>query len=143
MIGDGIANFDIKNIKKYYHLVIVSMPETLVIAEQYQLYKDANDPEILKKKPSLLSWKSFSVPLLDDWLAFNKPIYMAYGSNDIASDLCDLVPLYFIRAYKNNLTYKRYLNTDHHFFEVENGEPNHDQPHWEEVMNRFVEWAIQ
>lgn len=261
MIAGGISNFDLKNIKKYYHLVIVSMPKTPVIAEenqindsywyfgnskdkdepseefikadylenytnraikvlkflkkqdwvdssrlivaghsqgskvatkvaseykpvsklgvfganpfgridqnirdyrkdaekntiswtdaekgieeQYKLYKEANDPEILKKKPSLLSWKSFSVPLLDDWLAFNKPIYMAYGTNDIASDLCDLVPLYFIREHKNNLTYKRYLNTDHNFFEVENGEPNHDQPHWEEVMNQFVEWTLR
>lgn len=261
MIGGGITNFDIKNIKKHYHLVIVSMPKTPVIAEEnqindsywyfgnskdkdepsedfikadylenyvnraikvlkflkkqdwvdstqlivaghsqgskvatkiaaeykyvsklgvfganpfgridqnirdyrkdaekntitwadaekgieaeYNLYKDANDPEILKKKPSLLSWKSFSIPLIDDWLTFNKPIYMAYGTHDIASDLCDLVPLYFIRAHKDNLTYKRYLNTDHNFFEVENGKPNHDKPHWEEVMNSFVNWTIQ
>lgn len=261
LIGGGITNFDVKNIKKYYHLVIVSMPTTPVIAEenqindsywyignskdkdepsedfikadylenytsrairvlkflkkqdwvdnsqlivaghsqgskvatkitaeyqpvsklgvfganpfgridqnirdyrkdaekntitwadaekgiekQYQLYKEANDPEILKNKPSLLSWKSFSIPLLDDWLSFNKPIYMAYGTHDIASDLCDLVPLYFIRAHKDNLTYKRYLNMDHNFFEMENGEPNHDKPHWEQVMNRFIEWTIQ
>lgn len=110
---------------------------------EYQLYRDANNPEMIKSKPHLLSWKSFSVPLIDDWLAFNKPIYMAYGTHDIASDLCDLVPLYFIRAHKNNLTYKRYLNTDHNFFDMENGNPNHDNPHWKEVMNNFVDWTIQ
>lgn len=261
MIGGGITNFDIKNIKKYYHLVIISMPKTPVIAEEnqindsywyfgnskdknepseefvsadylenyvnraikvlkflkkqdwvdssklivaghsqgskvatkiaaqykpvsklgvfganpfgridqnireyrkdaeknvitwtdaekgieeeYKMYRDANDAEMVKKKPSLLAWKSFSTPLIEDWMAINKPLYLAYGTHDIASDLCDLVPLYFIRAHKNNLTYKRYLNTDHNFFEMENGSPNHDKPHWKEVMNTFIQWTIQ
>ena len=261
VIGGGISNFDVKKIKKYYHLVIVSMPKTPVIAEEYQindsywyfgnskdknepsedfikadylenyvnraikvlkflkkqdwvdssklvvaghsqgskvatkiaseykqvtklgvfganpfgridqnirdyrkdaekntitwaeadkgiekeyqLYKDAHNPEMVKQKSYLLSWKSFSVPLIDDWLAFDKPIYMAYGTNDIASDLCDLVPLYFIRAHKTNLTYKRYLNMEHNFFEVEDGKTNHDKPHWEEVMNSFIQWTVK
>ncbi|WP_404984656.1 alpha/beta hydrolase fold domain-containing protein [Chryseobacterium sp. M5] len=113
------------------------------IEEEYQMFRDAYTPKKLAEKPELLAWKSFSVPLLDDWLQFKKPIYLAYGTHDIASDLNDIVPLYFIRENNNNLTLKRYLNLEHNFFEVENGKPNHEKPHWEEVMNDFVEWTLK
>ena len=113
------------------------------IEKEYQYFRDANNPKKLEEKPELLAWKSFSVPLLDDWLRFNKPIYIAYGTHDIASDLNDIVPLFFIRENKNNLTLKRYLNLEHNFFEVENKRPNHDKPHWEEVMNDFITWTLK
>lgn len=111
---------------------------------QYEIYRDANNSEKLKTNTDLIAWKSFSEPLIEDWLAFEKPIYLAYGTNDITSDLCDLVPLYFIRNHKNNLTHKRYLNLEHNFFEVdENGRANHEKPHWEEVMNDFIAWTLK
>lgn len=113
------------------------------IEKEYQTFRDAYNPKKVAANPNLIAWKSFSVPLLNDWLNFNKPIYLAYGTNDIASDLNDMVPLYFIRENKNNLTLKRYLNLEHNFFEVENGRPNHDKPHWEEVMNDFVAWTLK
>lgn len=113
------------------------------IEKKYQMFRDAHNPKKIAEKPELLAWKSFSVPLLDDWLNFNKPIYLAYGTDDIASDLNDIVPLYFIREHKNNLTHKRYLNLEHNFFEVENGRPNHEKPHWHEVMNDFVTWTLK
>lgn len=113
------------------------------IEKEYQMFRDAHDPKKLEEKHELLAWKSFSVPLLDDWLNFNKPIYLAYGTHDIASDLNDIVPLYFIREHKDNLTLKRHLNLEHNFFEVENGRANHDKPHWEEVMNDFVTWTLK
>lgn len=112
------------------------------IEKEYQTFRDAHNPEKVAKDPNLTAWKSFSVPLLNDWLSFNKPIYIAYGTHDIASDLNDIVPLFFIRENKNNLTLKRYLNLEHNFFEVENGRPNHDKPHWEEVMDDFVKWTL-
>ncbi len=114
------------------------------IEKEYQTMRDANDSEKLKTSPNLIAWKSFSEPLIDDWLKIPKPIYLAYGTNDITSDLCDLVPLYFIRKQNNYLTYKRYLNLEHNFFEVsENGKTNYDKPHWKEVMNSFVEWTLK
>lgn len=86
----------------------------------------------------------FFCSLIDDWLTFNKPIYIAYGTNDIASELCDLVPLYFIREKKQNLTYKRYLNSEHNFFQIdENGKPDHRNPKWVEVMNNFIDWSLK
>ncbi|RKO71765.1 hypothetical protein D7322_10160 [Sphingobacterium puteale] len=113
------------------------------IEEQYEYFKAANDPEKIAKDPSLLAWNTLSDPIITDWLSFNKPIYLAYGTNDITSDFCDLIPLYFIRQKKNNLTYKRYFNLEHNFFEV-NGqnEPDHTKPHWTEVMDNFLQWTL-
>ncbi|WP_104381330.1 hypothetical protein [Sphingobacterium sp. HMA12] len=114
------------------------------IEKQYQFYRDANNPNKVSTHPFLLAWKSFSKPLVGEWLSFNKPIYMAYGTNDVSSDLCDLVPLLFIGNKKQNLTYKRYLNLEHNFFDVDStGAVNHSKPHWKEVMSAFVKWTIE
>lgn len=114
------------------------------IEKQYEFYQAVNDPEKVRKNTSLISWKSFSEPQLYDWLAFDKPIYLAYGTSDLTSDFSDLVPLYFIRENKHNLTYKRYLNLDHNFFEVKgNKEVDYNKPHWKEVMSSFVKWTLQ
>jgi len=112
--------------------------------QQYQFYRNANDQNKNKTNPNLRSWQSFSKPLIDDWLSLHIPIYLAYSTADIASDLCDLVPLYFIRNDKNNLTYKRYLNLEHNYFEVmENGQVNYEKPHWKEVMDDMLQWSLK
>ncbi|MGE8290255.1 MAG: hypothetical protein ACN6ON_01195 [Sphingobacterium sp.] len=111
--------------------------------KQYEDFRTANDPMKIRKNPSLLAWNTLSDPLIEDWLAFNKPIYLAYGTDDIASDFCDLIPLYFIRQRKNNLTYKRYLNLEHNFFEINSkNELDHSKPHWKEVMEHFLQWTL-
>lgn len=115
-----------------------------LIEQEYQTYNDSFNPEKVKLNPHLTAWKSFSEPFIEDLTSFKKPIYLAYGTNDIASDLCDLVPLYFIRNNNSNLTYKRYLNLEHNFFEVnENGRANHNKPNWIEVMNTFIQWTLK
>ena len=112
------------------------------IENTYQMYKDAYNKDALNKNPYLLAWKSFSRPLLNDWLQIKIPTYLAYATNDIASDLCDLVPLFYIQNAKDNLTYKRYLNLEHNFFEVESdGTTNYEKEHWTEVMNEFIKWT--
>lgn len=112
------------------------------IENTYQMYRDSYDENTLIKNPYLLAWKSFSRPFLNDWLKIKIPTYLAYGTNDIASDLCDLVPLFYIQNSKNNLTYKRYLNLNHNFFEVnEDGTVNYEKEHWNEVMNEFIKWT--
>lgn len=114
------------------------------IEQEYQMYRDALDENKIKEKPYLLAWKSFSEPLIDDWLALNKPIYLAFGTNDIAADLCDMVPLYFMKEHKLNLTFKRYLDADHNFFKVNSeGKPNYENPQWPEVMNAFIDWTLK
>lgn len=141
----GRIDQNIRTLRKKAESNVISWEEAdKAMNEEYQFYKDSFDSEKVKQNPDLLSWKSFSEPLIFDWLSFNKPIYLAYGTNDIASDLCDLVPLYFIRAKKDNLTYKKYLNMDHNFYEVtEMGNSNQKKEHWREVMNQFVDWTNQ
>ncbi len=140
----GRIDQNIRSYRKDAEQKLISWKEAdKKIEEEYQTFKDANNPKILKEKPELLAWKSFSIPLIDDWINFNKPIYLAYGTNDTASDLNDIIPLYFIREHKENLTLKRYLNLEHNFFEVEEGKANHEKPHWENVMNEFINWTLQ
>ncbi|WP_333863643.1 hypothetical protein [Sphingobacterium sp.] len=113
------------------------------IENEYQYFRDANDTSIRDTNANLISWYSFSRPQVKELLDFNKPIYLAYATGDIASDLCDLVPLYFIQAHKKNLTYNRYLNMEHNFFEINNAKVDHNKPHWKEVMSSFVKWTIE
>ncbi|OOV18836.1 alpha/beta hydrolase fold domain-containing protein [Flavobacterium sp. LM4] len=114
------------------------------INDKYQMFRDAYNNDSIKKDPTLLAWKSFSKPQINDWLKITIPTYLAYATNDIASDLCDLVPLFYIQNSKNNLTYKRYLNLEHNFFEVnEDGSANYEKEHWTEVMSVFVKWTLQ
>ena len=108
----------------------------------YDLYRDAYNSQEVEKKPFLISWKSFSEPRIDEWVKINIPIYLFYGTADVTSDLCDIIPLYFIAKGKDNLTIKRYFNLEHNYFEMgENGVPDWNKPHWVEVMNEFVEWT--
>ncbi|NRS90404.1 hypothetical protein HNQ02_003348 [Flavobacterium sp. 7E] len=112
--------------------------------DTYQMYRDSYNEDTLKKNPNLLAWKSFSRPLINDWLKIKIPTYLAYGTNDIASDLCDLVPLFYIQNAKNNLTYKRYLNLEHNFYEVnDDGKADYEKDHWTEVMNEFIKWTLK
>lgn len=113
------------------------------INELYKFYEIINNSDSANSNYYYKSWKSFSNPPIDDWLNFNIPIYLAYGTNDVISEMCDLVPLSFIRLNKNNLTYRRYLNQDHNFFGVNDmGTTDYNHGHWKEVMNEFVNWTI-
>jgi hypothetical protein len=111
--------------------------------EKYEMLRESYNEDALKAKPYLLAWKSFSKPQVNDWLKIEIPTYLAYGTNDIAADLCDLVPLFYIQNAKSNLTHKRYFNLEHNFFEVDpKGNPNYEKEHWTEVMSAFVKWTL-
>lgn len=113
-----------------------------LINSYYNFYEQALNakPELLAKNPSLKSWASFSAPQLDDWLDLKIPIYIAYGTADRSSDLCDIVPLFFMQKQKNNLTLKRYLEVNHNFFPVKNGIINYEDGQWEMVMTDFLNY---
>lgn len=92
----------------------------------------------------MLSWKSFSIPIINDWLKIGKSIYLAYGSEDMASYLCDLVPVFFIQENRKKLTLKKYVNLEHNFFEVdENNNIDYKKSHWENVMRSFINWTLE
>ncbi len=141
----GRIDQDIRQAKRDVQKGKISWQQAAQKIEQtYAFYKDANNPEKLKNNPNLRSWQSFSQPAIDELLAFNKPIYLVFGTEDIVSELNDLVPLYFIKNQKSNLTIKRYYNQEHNYFEVQNdGRPDYNKPHWNEVMNGFLVWALE
>lgn len=111
--------------------------------DQYEYFRMAHNPDSVKLHPEMKAWQTFSEPFIDDWLRIKAPIYLAYGTEDRTSDLCDLVPLFFIQENKSNLRYKRYLGLDHNFFEVNNGRPDYEKGHWPEVMQAFIDWTLQ
>jgi hypothetical protein len=90
------------------------------------------------------TWVSFSRPLLDDLLNLKKPLYVAYGTEDITSAFCDLLPIYFIKEQKSNLTLKPYIGLEHNFFEIDSlGKPVYTKGHWEDVIQGFIKWLKQ
>lgn len=87
-------------------------------------------------------WTSFEKPLINDFLKAKQPIYVAYGTEDIKSALCDLLPIYFIQAHNKGLTLKPYLGLEHNFFETnKKRKAIYDKPHWNEVMGEFINWV--
>jgi hypothetical protein len=111
--------------------------------EQYDFYKMIQTKDSAEAHPSLISWKSFSKPTITDLVKLKIPVYIAYGSQDIVADYCDLLPLFFIENNKTNYLIKRYPNLEHNFFPIKSdGQPDHRQGKWHEVMNSFVNWSI-
>jgi len=112
-----------------------------IMNSYYDFFKRANNPDSIRNEPRLKAWKTFSEPMLDDWLALHIPIYIAYGTEDISSDICDLVPLFFIGEDKSNLELRRYLNLEHNFFKIEiDGSVNYQDSNWPKVMSEFLDW---
>ena len=112
------------------------------IKSNYEFCKTFNNPDSLKAKAHLIPWQSFSRDYVNDMLKLDIPIYLVYGTADIVADLCDLIPLYFIREHKENLTIKRYLELEHNYFELtEDGRLDDNKPHWTQVMEGFEKWV--
>lgn len=111
----------------------------------YEMWKEINkDPNAVSTEfgdPNR-SWTSFSKPLLDNLLKIKQPLYVTYGTEDITATFCDLLPIYFIREHKTNLTMKPYVGLEHNFFEIDKeGRPMYDKGHWQNVMDDFAKWA--
>jgi pimeloyl-ACP methyl ester carboxylesterase len=106
-------------------------------------YKMYYEPDSDKKVAFANSWKSFSKSQLNELINLKIPVYVAYGSNDINTDFCDLLPLYFIEKGKSDYKVILYPNLEHNFFPInENGIPDYQNGKWYWVMNSFVNWSI-
>jgi pimeloyl-ACP methyl ester carboxylesterase len=87
------------------------------------------------------TWTSFSTSTLDELLMLKQPLYVVYGTADITATFCDILPVYFIRLHKSNLTLKPYLNLEHNYFEVDKDRsPIYSKGHWQEVIDDFLLW---
>ncbi len=85
---------------------------------------------------------SFNIPVLPELLSLKIPVYVAYGTYDIGSLYCDLLPIDFIRVGKKNYKVVPYPGLEHNFFEVDaQGKPDYKgEAHWTEVMNNLIGW---
>jgi pimeloyl-ACP methyl ester carboxylesterase len=95
---------------------------------------------------SFMATASFSEPLLPYILSTKIPFYCAYGTDDITSSYCDILPLDFIRKNKNNLILKPYLDCDHNFMKHikdENGKDIISEELWETVADEFFDFLKQ
>lgn len=107
--------------------------------EEYQSYYNQKDQQ---NSSFSISLKSFSKSQLIELINLKIPVYIAYGSNDINSDFCDLLPLYFIEKGKTNYKVLRYPNLEHNFFPIDkNGNPDYQNGKWYWVMNDFILWS--
>lgn len=108
------------------------------IDEIYTKWERLNaDPEMAGAS----SIVSFSAPLLDDLLEIKIPIYIAYGTEDIAAEYCDLLPICFIQNHKTNFKIVPYPGLEHNFMEIDSsGNPDPNKFHWDEVFRGLIDW---
>ncbi|MFK7786303.1 MAG: alpha/beta hydrolase [Crocinitomicaceae bacterium] len=108
----------------------------------YEFYKQILNDDILEEKPSLKSWRSFSVSSITQLSNLEIPVYIAFGSRDGVAEYCDVLPLHFAEEGKTNYVIKRYPNLEHNFFPLDkNLQPDYANGKWAEVMNSFIEWS--
>ena len=84
---------------------------------------------------------SFSENFVDDILELRKPIFIAYGTKDIGTLGCDLLPIEFERIGQSDYKLKAYPGLGHNFEEInESGNSNYNKMHWDEVFKEFIMW---
>lgn len=88
------------------------------------------------------AWLSFAESLRDEITAMKKPIFIAYGTEDIGRAFGnDLLPIYFMNVGKTNYKMMPMVGCGHNFEEISSeGVSNFDKMHWDDVMNGFIEW---
>jgi hypothetical protein len=115
------------------------------------LYKEwekiaANPDDVSMVGDTYKATSSFSQPLLPYLLKMKIPLFVGYGTNDITSDYCDLLPIDFDRLHKTNLTLKPYLDCDHDFTRViydKSGKEISKENLWDKVADDFFEWITK
>lgn len=84
---------------------------------------------------------SFSRPILPELISLKIPLFIGYGTKDIAAAYCDLLPIDLIRAGKADYNIVPYMGLEHNFFEVDStGKPDYNKCHWDRVMSDFTTW---
>lgn len=111
---------------------------------QYEFYRDVVDPNGNEERLSLKTWRSFSNNSISKLTSLKIPVYVAFGSEDVIAEYCDILPLDFAEAYKTDYVLKRYPGLEHNFFPVtEGGRPDYENGQWNNVMMTFIEWSLE
>lgn len=149
LAGNPLGRYD-QNIRQQRRDVLLGK----ITSEQAQknidsLYKLWNE---MVAKPNDVSstnedtyktWMTFSKPLLPYLLKISVPFFVGYGTSDIASDYCDLLPLDFARLGKTNLTLKPYLDCDHNFSKAKYDKTGNEisrENLWDKLTEDFFNW---
>lgn len=109
----------------------------------YDLYESSLDDEVLKERPELMAWRTFSKPSINELVELEVPVYIAYGAEDEIAQMVDLLPIRFIDAGKSNYEIHRYPDLEHNFFPVVDGKVDHKNARFPEVMNQFVTSTLE
>jgi len=89
------------------------------------------------------TWTSFSENTVDDLLKIEVPLFVGYGTRDLTSRYCDLLPLDFTTKGKDNLYHKPYLGYDHSFFKIGlDGRVDYDSGIFDKVIDDALSWVI-
>jgi pimeloyl-ACP methyl ester carboxylesterase len=111
----------------------------------YQRWKAVHtNPEDLDTQygDSNKTWTSFSTSTLDEFLSIDLPIFVGYGTRDIVSRYCDLLPLHFIEAGKDNLELRAYPGYDHSFYRKgPDGRVDFEDYIFPKVVGEALRWA--
>lgn len=115
------------------------------INEIYNWWKELNANPVktaTSEQDSPRTMLSFSKSMINDLVTTSVPIYIAYGTKDINAEYCDLLPIYFIQAGKQNYKMSPYIGLEHNFMEVDSiGKPIPELCHWDTVINDFLNWV--
>ncbi len=112
-----------------------------ITADQVAFMRSIQNADTLSKYPQYKSWQSFSKSTFPILMKIEQPIYIAYGSDDIVADQCDMLPLSFIEHGKENFSVIRYPDLEHNFFPIkEDGTIDRRNGKWKEVMNAYLLW---
>lgn len=101
------------------------------------------DPENLEtgRGDSNKTWISFSASTMDELLGIDIPIFVGYGTRDIVARYCDLLPLHFISAGKDNLHLKAYPGYDHSFYrKLQDGRVDFEDYAFPKVIDDMKKW---
>lgn len=112
--------------------------------EQYEFYREVVDPNRNEERLSLKTWGSFSNNSISKLTKLKIPVYIAFGSEDVITEYCDLLPLDFAETFKTDYVLKRYPGLNHNFFPLtESGRPDYANGKWNNVMMTFLDWTLE
>lgn len=87
------------------------------------------------------TWQSFSGSLRETLTNLQVPVFIAYGTEDICSSGCELLPVYFELNHKTDYQMYPVVGCGHNFEEfTTEGKPDYEKMHWQEIMDQFISY---
>ncbi len=79
---------------------------------------------------------------LDDLLKIKSPLLLTYGMADVGSLHNDLVPYFFRKEGKENLTVLSYPDLEHNYLKI-NDKNEITERHWQDVFDDVMKWLLR